>query len=504
MPGRRSPTGRAWAPCVAVAGLLAACAPVGPDYQRPPVSLPGRWEAPPASPSAPALPAPPVAAPPAPGPLELLDTAWWSAFGDPQLDALIRVALEENKDLKIAAFRVEQYNAQLQMAKSAGQPQANAYAQRSRDAVSQNRFIPLVNGAYPVGNVYEIGATATWELDFWGRVRRANESALADLLATEEDRRALVLSVVSSVALSYVNLLALDRELELMKRSAASRNESVLLLRKKLEGGGTGEQPYLKARADYEEALAELPPKEAEIAMLEHALSALLGRPPGRIERGRTIVELNLPPIPAGLPADLLVQRPDLRKAEQELISANARIGVAKAQYFPTIGLTAQYGFASAELNKLTQASSNVSSFGINLLGPIFTAGRTAGQVREAEAVQQQKAMTFLLGLQTALREVEDALVLHRQTWLRSAIRARQLEALRAHGTSALKRYEGGRSSFLEVLDADRDTYAGEIQQNQSRRDQYLALISVYKAMGGGWGITDSPLAAPSARITTP
>ena len=504
-PPRPSPTaGRPWASCLVAAGVLAACAPVGPDYQRPPVAVPAQWQAPPAAAPASGLPAPRVAAQPAPGPLELLDGAWWSAIGDPQLDALIKTALEENKDLKIAAFRIDQYNAQLQVAQSAGQPQASVYGQRTRDAVSQNRFIPLVAGAYPVGNVYEIGATATWELDFWGRVRRANESALADLLATEEDRRSLVLSVVSNVAVSYLTLLSLDRELELLQRAAASRNESVLLLGKKLEGGGVGEQPYLKAKAEYEEALAELTVKETEIAILEHALSALLGRSPGAIARGRKLAELKLPTIPAGLPADLLVQRPDVRKAEQELVSANARIGVAKAQYFPTIGLTAQYGFASAELNQLTQASSNVSSFGVNLLGPIFTAGRTAGQVREAEAVQQQKATAFLLSLQTALREVEDALVLHRQTWQRSAIRARQLEALRAHGKSALKRYEGGRSSYLEVLDAERDTFAGEIQENQSRRDQYIALISVYKAMGGGWGIADSPLAAPSAKATTP
>ena len=484
---------------LAVCGLLAACT-MGPDYRAPEVQLPGRWQPPPpVSNPVPAAPAPALAGPPV-GPVELLDTAWWAAFGDPKLDALIRVALEENKDLRIAALRVEQYNAQLQVAQSEGGPQAAARGQRTRDAVSQNRFIPLVAGAYPVGNVYEIGVGVTWEIDFWGRVRRANESALADLMATEEDRRALVLSLVANVATSYVALLGLDRELELLRLAAVSRHESVQLLGKKLEGGGSGEQPYLKAKAEYEESLADLSVKEAEIAVLENALSSLLGRGPGRIERGRTLATLNLPPIPAGLPADLLVQRPDLRKAEQDLISANARIGIAKAQYLPAIGLTAQYGFASAELNTLLQSSSNVSSFGATLLGPIFTSGRVAGQVREAESIQQQKAMVYLLSVQTALREVEDALVLHRQTWQRSAIRTRQLEALRAHGKSALKRYEGGRSSYLEVLDADRSTYLGEIQENQTRRDQYIALISVYKAMGGGWSVSDSSLAAPTAK----
>jgi outer membrane protein, multidrug efflux system len=502
LPRRPLPAGRHTALCLAASGLLAACATIGPDYQRPMVSVPAQWLTPPAVVSpVPAGAAPTAVATPAPGPAQLIDTAWWSAFGDPQLDALIRTALEENKDLRIATLRVEQYNAQLQVAHSAGQPQASVYAQRSRDAVSQNRFIPLVAGAYPVGNVYEIGGTVAWELDFWGRVRRANESALADLMATEEDRRTLVLSVVSKVALAYVNLLSLDRELELNRLVAASLHDSMLLLGKKFEGGGIGEQPYLKAKAEYEEALAELTVKETEITLLEHALSALLGRNPGPVERGRPLMALTLPPIPEGLPADLLVQRPDVRKAEQELVSANAKIGVVKSQYYPTIALTAQYGFASADLNKLLQASSNVSSFGVNLLGPVFTSGRIAGQVREAEAIQQQRAMAFVLSVQTALREVEDALVLHRQTLQRSVIRSRQLEALRAHGQSALKRYEGGRSSYLEVLDADRIAIVGEVLQNQARRDQYIALIAVYKAMGGGWGINDSPLAASIPKV---
>ena len=473
---------------LAVCALVASCT-VGPDYRRPEVVVPGQWQ-----------PAPAVAEQPPRGPVELLDTAWWAAFGDAKLDALIRVALQENKDLRIAALRVEQYNAQLQVAQAEGGPQAFVRGQRTRDAVSQNRFIPLVAGAYPVGNTYEIGAGVAWEIDFWGRVRRANESALADLMATEEDRRALVLTLVSNVASSYVTLLSLDRELELYRLSAASRYESMQLLGKKLEGGGVGEQPYLMAKAEYEETLADLTVKEAEITVLENALNSLLGRNPGPIERGKPLVALTLPPIPEGLPADLLVQRPDVRKAEQELVSANARIGVVQSRYYPTIALTAQYGFASDSLNNLLQASSNVSSFGAILLGPIFTSGRISGQVREAEAVQQQKAIAFVLSVQTALREVEDALVRHRQTWQRAAIRTRQLEALRAHGMSALKRYEGGRSSYLDVLDADRSTYVGEIQQNQTRRDQYIALISVYKAMGGGWSVSDSSLAAPTAK----
>ena len=340
------------------------------------------------------------------------------------------------------------------MSESAGKPQVSAAAARTRDAVSQNRFVPLAAGVQPTGNTYEISGAINWELDFWGRVRRANEAAMADLMASEESRRALVLSLVSEVAAAYVNLLSLDRELEIHRRVVASRADTLDLLVKKYQGGGLPELPVLKARAEFEEAQVEVTVKENEIAVLEHALSGLLGRNPGPIARGRTIETLALPAIPGGLPADLLVQRPDVRRAEQELVAANARIGVAKAQYLPTIGLTSQSGFASADLSKLTQLSSNFGTFGVTLLGPIFTSGRISGQVREAEALQREKATAYVQSVQTALREVEDALVTNRKTWERSAIRGRQLAALREHGDSALRRYEGGRSSYLEVLDA--------------------------------------------------
>lgn len=493
-------------PMALVCGGLGACMTMGPDYQRPAVTMPAAW-LPASVASAPVTDADattatqvPAATEPPVGAEELVNTAWWSAFGDPQLDALIRDALEENKDLRMAALRVDQRNAQLQISEAAGGPQAQAGAQRTRDAVSQNRFIPLVAGAYPVGNVYEVSGRISWELDFWGKVRRSNEAAVGDLLASDESRRALVLSLVADVASSYVTLLSLDQELDLHRRAAASRQQSLELLTKKLEGGGSAEQPVFKARAEYEEAQAELTVKEAEVEVLEHALCALLGRPPGRIERGKPIDALALPPIPGSLPVDLLARRPDVRKAEQELVAANARIGVAKAQYLPSISLTSQSGFASADLSQLSSMSSNFGSFGVTILGPLFTSGRIAGQVRQAEAEQQEKETAYLLSVQTALREVEDALVLNRKTWERSTIRTRQIAALRQHSQSALKRYEGGRSSYLDVLDADRSLFAGEIQFNQTRRDQFAALISVYKAMGGGWSVADAMLPARSAK----
>jgi multidrug efflux system outer membrane protein len=491
-----------------VAASLGACAPVGPNYRRPAVQLPDAWTAaapsvagaPAAAASAVAAPSPSASAPnaapaidqlPEVGSAELVNTAWWKALGDPTLDALIQTALDENKDLRIAAYRIDQFDAMLQVSKSAAGPQVNVAAQRTRDTLSQNRFEKLNPNTFPVGNTYQIAGGINWELDFWGRVRRSDEAALAQLLASVESRRALVLTLVSEVASTYVRLLGADRDLAILQRALAARAETADLLEKKYRGGGINELPVLKARADIEEARAEIPPKEAEIAVLEHALSGLLGRNPGPIARGKPIDALHMPPIPGGLPADLLAQRPDVRQAEEQLIAANAAIGVAKAQYLPRIGLTSQSGFASEELGRLLQLSSNFGTFGVTLLGPIFTSGRIAGQVREAEAVQHQKAVSYLVSVQTALREVEDALVAHRTTYQRYAIQARHLEALQEHKASALRRYEGGRSSYLEVLEADRGIYAAELQENETRRLRYLALIGVYKAMGGGWSVAD-------------
>ena len=480
---------------LAVCGLLAACT-MGPDYRPPEVQVPGQWQ--------PAPPAPVDAEQPPLGPVELLDTAWWAAFGDPKLDALIRVALEENKDLRIAALRVEQYNAQLQVAQAEGGPQAFVRGQRTRDAVSQNRFIPLVAGAYPVGNVYEIGAGVAWEIDFWGRVRRANESALADLMATEEDRRALVLSLVANVASTYVTLLGLDRELELHRLAAVSRHESLQLLGKKLEGGGVGEQPYFKAKAEYEEALAELTVKEAEITVLEYALSSLLGRNPGpdrARQDARGAEPAADPGRPAGRPAGAaarrapgragagLGQRPDRHR--QGAVPADdrpdgaIRLRQRRTQQPDAVVLERQQlrrHPARADLHQRADRRPGAR-------------GRGA-PAAEGDGLPAERADGLARGRGRAGAAPPDLAALGDPERASSRPCGRTAR-------SALKRYEGGRSSYLEVLDADRSTYVGEVQQNQTRRDQYIALISVYKAMGGGWSVSDSPLAAPTANAKT-
>ena len=496
-------------PLAVAATLAISGCTLGPDYKRPDIDVPVAWRATPAA-SAGELAAKPAAAASAVGYLpadmppvgaaELADTAWWSAFGDPVLDQLIQTALENNKDLRIAALRIQEYDAFLQVTRAAGLPQVGAGASRTRDTLSENRQVPLAVGTEPVGNSYEVLGRVAWELDFWGKFRRANESALAQLMASEETRRGLVLTLVSDVAAAYVQLRSLDSELEVLQRSVASGRETLRLLESKYAGGGISEVPVIQARAALEELTANLPVKEQGIAKLENGLSALLGRNPGPIERGKPITALALPAIPGGLPAELLVRRPDIRKAEQDLIAANAKIGVAKAQYLPDISLTASSGYASTDLSNLTLLTSNFGSFGVTLLGPIFTSGRIAGQVREAESAQQQTATAYLLAVQAGLREVEDALVSHRKTYQRLGIRTRQLDALRAARESAKKRYAGGYTGYLEVLAADRDVDTGELQYSQTRFDQYSALIAVYKAMGGGWKVADA--LAPSTSQT--
>ena len=479
----------------AAAALLAGCTTLGPDYERPVVELPAAYgrAAPAVGPQHPdARPLAPEAPQPAPtGPAELVDTTWWAAFGDPQLDALIVIALEENKALRLAAHRVEQLDAALQVSRAARMPQVGYQAGASRDALSQNRMVPLAPGVDPVGNNLQIGVAASWELDLWGRVSRANEEALANLMAAQENRRALVTSIVGEVAAAYVQLLTVDRDIELLEAVIASRRESVRLLERKFAGGRISELPLAAARIELANLLTGLPAKRREAATLEHVLSVLVGRHAGPVARGRTLDTLALPAIPAGVPAQVLAQRPDVRASEQALVAANARIGVARAQYLPAVTLTGRYGFASADLGRLLSLSSNVSSFGAALLGPIFDAGRIDGMVREAEAGQRAAATDYLRTVQTALREVEDALVWHARMAEQAQARAAHVQALADQAALVRRRVDGGVAELIEALGAERLVLEGQIAQGQTRRDQALALVAVYKALGGSWGVAD-------------
>ena len=282
----------------------------------------------------------------------------------------------------------------------------------------------------------------SWELDLWGKLRRATEAARADLLASEENRLSVILSLTSAVATSYVTLIDLDRQLEIAKSTAASRGEFYRIFKLRFEGGVVSQVELEQARSDYELALSTIPVIEKQIGQQENALSVLLGRNPGPIARDRTIDKLALPQVPAGLPSELLERRPDLRQAEQQLIAANARIGVAKAQFFPSISLTALLGTASASLSGLFQGAAKTWAYAGSVAQPIFTGGSLMSQLLITEAQQKQALLQYQKAIQTSFQEVSDALIDQAKTREQLAAQARQVEALarlRATGTAALR-----------------------------------------------------------------
>jgi len=458
----------------ALALALSACAGLGPDYRRPDTPLPQAWRT------------------ELPNARDVVNTSWWESLGDPALDALVDEAIIANKDLQIATLRVEEFDAKLQVTRADGRPQIGYSAKAERRRYSEQQPRPVTqrdDGSFErvsTQNAFEVGSNFSWELDLWGRVRRAKESARADVMASEDARRAMMLTVVTSVATSYIQLLALDHQLELARQAEKNRSDALALVQKKFEGGAASKLDVAKARAAMYDVAVAVPDLERQVAELENATSLLLGRNPGPIKRS-TLLALKLPPVPAGIPSDILERRPDVMEAEQDLVSANAKIGVAKAEYFPTISLTGLLGLGSNQVDTLLQRSAMTDSIGASLLGTIFSGGRIKGDIRASEAVQKQMLVKYQQTIQTALREVEDALVFNAKAGEIATAGSQQLAALRDAVQLSEVRYEGGQSSFIDVLDAQRDLYDAQNQQVARDRDTYLALIAIYKAMGGGW-----------------
>ena len=417
---------------------------------------------------------------------DLVNTAWWEQFQDPALNALIATALADNKDVKIAAARVEQFLGQFVTTRSQLFPQVAAGfdAQRQRVPLGSTQ---LPSGVGPVFNQFQATLSASWEIDFFGKLRRQTEAARASLLASEEGRRATILTLVASVASSYVNLLSLDRQLDIAKSTAASRAASVHVFQLRFSGGEVSQMELAQSQSEYEASLATIPQIELQIAQQEDALSVLLGRNPGPILRGRELTELAVPAVPVGLPSDLLERRPDLRQAEQNLIAANALIGAARALYFPDISLTGLFGTASGQFSKLFTGPSRVWSFAGSLTVPIFTAGSISGQVSQAEAQQQQALFQYQQSIQTAFQEVDDALIALQKSREQLVVQGRQVEALKTYSRLARLRYEGGYTSYIEVLDAERSLFNAQLSYTQTNGLVFSSLIGLYKAMGGGW-----------------
>jgi outer membrane protein, multidrug efflux system len=449
--------------------LLTGCT-VGPKYKRPPVTVPDTYRglAPDAGPETAA---------------SLGDEKWWTVFQDQQLQALIREALAQNYDVRIAATRVLQAQAVLGITRADQYPTISGGASASNVGVPRTKHIPDFETSSN-----QVNLSLFWELDFWGKFRRATEAARANLLATEWGQKAVISSLVSNVASAYFQLLELDSEMEISQRTLASRKESLRLVEVRQKGGTTSLMDVRQSEQLVYTAAASIPDLERRIEQQENLISILLGKNPAPVTRGKPLVEnAILPTVPAGLPSSLLARRPDIQSVEQQLIAANARIGVAKAAYFPQITLTATGGYQSSALTSLFSGPAGFWNFGGQLLQPIFTGGRIRSNVRLTEAQQQEAVLIYQQSIQQAFREVSDSLVAYRKD---QEFRAQQ-QLLTAAAQDATRlssvRYEGGVTSYLEVLDSDTRYFEAQIGLAQAQLNERLALVQLYNALGGGW-----------------
>ncbi|MEN2471652.1 efflux transporter outer membrane subunit [Burkholderia sp. GS2Y] len=473
-----------WRLCAPVLLMgLSGCL-LGPDYVRPKVDVPASFrfafgEA-----------------------VDVANSAWWEQFQDPTLNALIATALAENRDVKVASARVDEFLGQFVSTRSALFPQVAAGFDAARQRSSRSGAIPLPPTVPSVSNQFQATLSATWDLDLFGKVRRETEAARANLRASEEARRATILTLVASVASSYITLRSLDRQLEIAKATTASRADSVKVFTARFNGGEVSQMELAQSQSEYETTLATIPQLETQIAQQEDALSVLLGRNPGPIVRGRALAELEAPAVPAGLPADLLERRPDLLQAEQNLIAQNALIGAARALYFPSISLTGLFGSVSAQFSNLFTGPARVWSFAGSATLPIFTGGNITGQVRQAEARQQEALYAYQKAIEVAFQQVEDALIGSQKSREQLATQARQIDALRTYERLARLRYEGGYTSYIEVLDAERTLFNAELSYTQTRSATLTSLVNLYMAMGGGWVVTAERMTAPPHAAT--
>ncbi len=448
--------------------LLAGCA-VGPDYKRPAVDIPQsfRFEDKEAK--------------------DLANTAWWQQFEDSVLNELIQIALQENKDLKVAVARIGQFAGKYITTRAALFPQFGVGASGGMQRFSESGFVALPSGTKNPVDVWQVFLNGNWEIDIWGKIRRATEAARAGILSSEEGRRTVILSLVAAVASSYIDLRDADREMEISRKTAEAYRESLRIFELRYKEGFSSSVEVNMIKAEYEQALSRISFYGKTIPQLEDALSILLGRNPGPIPRGKTLDELALPDVPAGLPSDLLEQRPDIRQAEQDLIAANAQIGVAKSLYYPAISLTGVFGFSSTDLTKLFRGSSQAWSWAVPVAAPIFTAGAIRGQVKLAEAQKQELVVRYQQVIQTAFGEVNDSLVDQSQTKEQLEALARRTAALKEYARLAQVRFDNGYTGYLEVLDANRSLFDAELNYAQTKATLFRSFVNLYKAMGGGW-----------------
>jgi multidrug efflux system outer membrane protein len=454
-------------------GLGSSGCTVGPDYVRPEIGAPQKFRFAEAETRA------------------LANTTWWQQFDDPVLDELIRTALADNLDVRIAAARVEEFYGAL------GATRAGAFPQVGAEAAIGTARTPPGDAADSV----RIDAFVSWELDLFGRMRRLTEASRADLLASEEGRRFTVLTLVSAVASTYITLCTVDTQIDIARRTLKSREGALRIFDARYRRGAISELQLAQSRAEHAISLASIPPLELRQAQLENALSVLIGRNPGPIARGKPLEALALPEVPESLPSEILERRPDIRQAELDLIAANARIGAARALYYPNISLTGLFGSASNALDTLFTKPTELYSYGAGIAAPVFTGGGIAGQVRIAEARQAQVLLAYQRAIRNAFLEVEDALIAGTKSRASLAAQEQRLAAMRDYARLANLRFDNGYSGYLEVLDAERGLFSAELDYTRAKSDTYFALVDLYKTMGGGW-VVEAANAASQPRVS--
>ena len=461
---------------IVAGGLLSSCT-VGPNYVRPTVPVPQNFRAPEPLP-------PPQAA-------SLADLKWFEIFKDEQLQELTRTALVQNYDLRDAVARVEQARANLGITRSNQFPQANASGDIQFTRLSRDGTFPLPASFVPSQN-RNFGEASlnllSFEVDLWGRLRRATDSARAGLLNAEENRKAVVTTLVSDVATNYFSLLQLDYELEISQRTLDTRRDSLRLVQERTGGGVATLLDLRQAEQLVSSAAQTIPTLQQQIEQTENQINLLVGKNPGSIIRGRKFIEQEMPPqVPAGMPSSLLERRPDIRAAEQALIAANANIGVAKAAYFPQLSLSGLLGGQSSQLASLFSGPHSTWSFVPEVSQPIFTAGRLKSNVKFAEAERTSALVQYERTIQTAFSEVSNALIAHQRTRESRLEQEVLVTALQDRTRLAYVRYRGGVDTQLNALDADRDLFQAELSLAQIRLSELLSVVQLYKALGGGW-----------------
>jgi multidrug efflux system outer membrane protein len=449
--------------------FFAGCA-VGPNYKRPPVNAPeafrGETEA---------------------STNSFANLPWWQVFHDDNLQSLIRIALTNNYDLRIAVTRVEQAHAMAAEARSEFFPQLNYAGAAGRGQNVSGNSTPSPTGTS--GTIFAADANASWEIDLWGRIRRLNESARAQFLASQEARHDVMISLIAQVAQDYFQLLALDRQLEIARQSTNSFGESLKLFNDQLRGGVASKLETSSAEALMDSAAATIPELEQQVAMQENQLSVLLGQNPGAILRGDPSLEKQmLPEVPAGLPSALLERRPDIREAEQQLRSANAQVGVAKADFFPQLNLTGLFGEVSSDLSTFTSGGGDIAwSIAAGLTGPIFHGGQLRAQYAQARAAREQFALQYQATVLNAFLEISDALVSREKLAEARTHQTRAVDAYKVAVKISMERYRLGSADYFEVLQEQQLLFPAENSLVQTQLNQILAVVQLYRALGGGW-----------------